>query len=943
MKESRHHIAIFSATTRKLGRSLAACLTGMFLLLSAISAQAQNVPPSADIDGPDLVEEGAPSTWDGSGSDDPDGEIVRYDWSVGNEFFFDDAGPTFTYTFPIPSGSPKQVQLIVTDDDGEIGIAQLNVTVVDPGGLNEPPVPDAGGDYTGEVGIPVEFDGSKSYDLDGEIVEWCWSFGDVTDIVCGRNVTHIYASKSPPNPGYYAASLQVTDNSGDTATDFFEVDIVEETSGNKPPIAEANGPYYVADVADPVTFDGRDSDDPDGDIIAWVWDFGDDTGSSGETTNHIYDEPGLYHVTLTVTDDDNISVSDLTTAIVASPIPPPLAEAGGPYAGLPGDSIIFDGSDSSSGYRDIIAHIWDFGDGKFAFGERTSHVYDSEGQYDVVLTIYDDAGKMDEDATVATISEGPQPELPVADAGGEYSGVPREPITFDASGSTCPGGCDATTYSWDFGDGTDGVAGITVPHTYSSNGVYQVTLTILDEGLTDTDKTTATIADGNVPPVAVPGGPYFAEVGEDITFDGSDSYDEDGIITSWIWEYGNGGSDSGETVTDFYSEEKIYNVTLTVMDDNGAVDSAGTYAVIGGPPPFTPQLPTTLAIPDVDGSTDPEAALVAVNDGRMTAPVMDVGSGALLNTVTFPVSRVPIDARLGADLNSDGNGDIYGLFWDPSESRPVVEARDPVTGEKQRRIFYNKDHAPLALGIGGSQSEDVLVLARQTANQDAGRLLIKNFVTAATRKNISLPKNFWVEDLVMAPDSNGNGFDEALVKATRITDGRGMVLVYDTEGPKINFLQVPNGQRIIDYDDVLGPGAVPAVAVLALRTSDQQSRLHMYDLTVDDRLWRADLSSDFTPVAVRSFKTAGGANRLAVLLNRVSDQKPTVWIYNANNGDDLIRKVQFDVGQTGVALTIFPDTSLDAGTEPELGVTMDDGTVEIRDSKSKALLQRLIP
>ena len=49
----------------------------------------------------------------------------------------------------------------------------------------------------------------------------------------------------------------------------------------------------------------------------------------------------------------------------------------------------------------------------------------------------------------------------------------------------------------------------------------------------------------------------------------------------------------------------------------------------------------------------------------------------------------------------------------------------------------------------------------------------------------------------------------------------------------------------------------------------------------------------------------------------------------------------FKTGQTGVDLTIFPDTTLDSGKQPELGVTLDDGTVQIRDSLTKQLLQTL--
>ena len=51
--------------------------------------------------------------------------------------------------------------------------------------------------------------------------------------------------------------------------------------------------------------------------------------------------------------------------------------------------------------------------------------------------------------------------------------------------------------------------------------------------------------------------------------------------------------------------------------------------------------------------------------------------------------------------------------------------------------------------------------------------------------------------------------------------------------------------------------------------------------------------------------------------------------------------VIYKANQTAVDLTIFPDTSLDSAKNPELGVTMDKGTIEIRDSITTQLIQTL--
>jgi len=79
---------------------------------------------------------------------------------------------------------------------------------------------------------------------------------------------------------------------------------------------------------------------------------------------------------------------------------------------------------------------------------------------------------------------------------------------------------------------------------------------------------------------AFPGEPYQGFVNSEITFDGSHSYDLDGDIVSWYWDFGDGSNKTGETVTHIYSSPGSYKVILTVTDDDGATDSYSTVAKI---------------------------------------------------------------------------------------------------------------------------------------------------------------------------------------------------------------------------------------------------------------------------------------------------------------------------------------------------------------------------
>ncbi len=74
----------------------------------------------------------------------------------------------------------------------------------------------------------------------------------------------------------------------------------------------------------------------------------------------------------------------------------------------------------------------------------------------------------------------------------------------------------------------------------------------------------------NRPPVANPGGPYYAGINETINFDASNSYDPDGNIDFYRWNFGDGTSEIlSISPTHTYLNSGTYNVVLTVIDDNG--------------------------------------------------------------------------------------------------------------------------------------------------------------------------------------------------------------------------------------------------------------------------------------------------------------------------------------------------------------------------------------
>ena len=79
------------------------------------------------------------------------------------------------------------------------------------------------------------------------------------------------------------------------------------------------------------------------------------------------------------------------------------------------------------------------------------------------------------------------------------------------------------------------------------------------------------------------GEPYLGYVNEFIPFDGTSSYDPDGTIIKWFWDFGDGTNGTGKIIYHFYLQPGTYNITLTVTDSKYATDTDTTIAVISVP------------------------------------------------------------------------------------------------------------------------------------------------------------------------------------------------------------------------------------------------------------------------------------------------------------------------------------------------------------------------
>ena len=170
----------------------------------------------------------------------------------------------------------------------------------------------------------------------------------------------------------------------------------------------------------------------------------------------------------------------------------------------------------------------------------------------------------------------PTNKKPVAKPGGPYTTGVGTPLKFDASGSYDPDG-KIDFYRWNFGDGSSEILSTKPTHTYSDSGIYKIILTVVDnDGRTSTNTTNVTVGAyaPNKNPVAVAGGPYTVEVKKSVLFNASGSYDTDGTIASYRWDFGDNTTGNGVIVSHTYSKAKTYQVTLNVTDNKGGTNQA---------------------------------------------------------------------------------------------------------------------------------------------------------------------------------------------------------------------------------------------------------------------------------------------------------------------------------------------------------------------------------
>ncbi|KPA14768.1 PKD domain-containing protein [Candidatus Magnetomorum sp. HK-1] len=673
--------------------------TGLDNAQSSASMKIQiNESPLANAGENRTVCAGSVVIFNADGSIDPEGGTMKYQWSFGDNTFQNGVNPTKTFI----SGGIYPVVLTVTDDsglpEGKSDTDQIIITVA------ESPVANAGLDQIACAGMPVQFDGSKSTDIDGLVNQFHWDFGDGTT-GGGPNPTHAYM-----RAGKYRVELSITgDRIGNcdyTDTDFMNVTVYDA------PTAKFTAVSAAAEGI-PVTFDASLSTGNSSNIKEWNWNFGDQGSAKGAQASHIFQKAGSYIVTLNVITD---SETDCNKAIYNSVITinsPPIAEAGKDRRIGVNEWTLFDASQSIDSDGAIGEYFWNFGDGNKASGITVRHQYEKPGNYQVNLLVKDNtnvSNNQDMDHLTVNVNAAPIPKIIIINPEINTKNIdmrsfcPQSQIKLSGKLSIDPDS-DPLEFFWQMGDGTQ-LTGKNIEHEYKKPGTYTVVLTVNDNSKTvNSQQQTKEVIKVNASPFAFAGGDQIVSPNQKFELDASGSIDSDGQITAYNWKLDNSIIGTDKKIHYQIKEPGSYSIKLEVSDHaqlncSKAID---TMVVRVNAPPV-PKICVSQQIFQASGQAESSYQILTQKKGPITVFI-----GGSHDEIIF-----------SAKGSYDPDGDLLTCFWDFGDNRQgmgtTVKHRYLKPGKYKVQLTVNDGQ-----GVSVSQQQgSIQVIAKRRGQITSG-------------------------------------------------------------------------------------------------------------------------------------------------------------------------------------------------------------------------------
>jgi nitrous oxidase accessory protein NosD len=338
-----------------------------------------------------------------------------------------------------------------------------------------------------------------------------------------------------------------------------------------PPVADAGADMMVGQRT-LVTFNGTNSTDDEG-IANYVWTFryGEENVTLvGPTPEFFFTLVGTYAIVLNVTDGGGNWDTDLVIVVVLDTERPWAVIGELPVITYQHEPVTLNGWGSSDNV-DVVNWTWTFthgADNVTLFGPVVEFTFRTAEDIVITLTVRDGAGNEDQDQIRLRVRDA---DSPVARAGEDLTVDMGERVTFSDNGSSDNQGIAEYQWTLVYRGEEIWLDGAEVSYVLWDPGEYQVTLWVTDvNGLKDSDTISLRVLDTE-PPYANAGPDRIVDQGTHVTFDGSNSTDDVGIV-QWTWyceAFDQVFMKEGRVVGYVFHKPDVYTVRLWVTDADG--------------------------------------------------------------------------------------------------------------------------------------------------------------------------------------------------------------------------------------------------------------------------------------------------------------------------------------------------------------------------------------
>lgn len=450
---------------------------------------------------------------------------TSFQWTFpgGNPSSSTAQNPTVVYSAP----GTYSVTLVASNSAGSSTVTQTDYIVVNT-------VPAAAFSNSVNGAVVTFTNGSTNADT------YSWNFGD-GNTSTQTNPTHTYA-----NDGVYTVVLSATNACGTVTT-------TQTVTIATPPLAGFTASPTSGCVPLTVQFTSTSSNN----AVTFAWQFpgGDPSTSSNPNPVVVYNTPGVYSVTLTVSNGAGSNTASQVNYITVGTTP------SASFTSTVNDSTATFTNNTLNGNT----YSWDFGDGTSSTATNPSHQYMSDGAYTVVLTAANNCGTSTYTQSVVVITS-PNSGF----TANTTSGCGPLQVSFMNLSSE-----NSDSWAWSFPGGTPDTSSLENPVViYSTPGVYDVTLVASGPGGSSTFT-----AHNFITVLAAPtAGFTFTSNSNTVSFSNTSTG-----ATSYLWNFGDGNNSTQQNPNHTYTADGVYTVVLLATNNCGTTIVEQTVTIVTVP------------------------------------------------------------------------------------------------------------------------------------------------------------------------------------------------------------------------------------------------------------------------------------------------------------------------------------------------------------------------